>query len=110
MTTLSRPRARSCPRLRNFSGRLYSQRSAVASSRQHREEKSVEFTQRIGAGNHARIIYGYGSQGGTEKLVVMDPNGGKPQTFEWTEFDRCGWIVWCKKEAAGGEKKTNESK
>jgi hypothetical protein len=24
----------------------------------------------IGAGNHARIIYGYGSQGGDEKLLV----------------------------------------
>jgi Papain-like cysteine protease AvrRpt2 len=64
----------------------------------------------VGAGSHARIIYGYGSQGGAEKLLVMDPNGGKPQTFEWTEFDSCAWIVWCKKEAAGGEKKTDESK
>ena len=64
----------------------------------------------IGAASHARIIFGYGSQGGVEKLLVMDPNGGKPQPFEWSEFDRCAWIVWCKKEAAGGENKAAETK
>jgi hypothetical protein len=55
----------------------------------------------VGAQNHARIIYGYGTVGDKETLLVMDPNGGKPQTFEWKDFDTCAWIVWCKKQASG---------